>query len=62
MPARAEHCAPELAESLRRGNLHAFQAGAILAVAHLGKARAWVERARAVTLRRPPRRSDAWTP
>ena len=50
--ARAEHRAPEVAIAFRRGRIHAFQAQVLARAAHLESARAWVERARQVTLRR----------
>ncbi len=50
--SRAEHRVPAVASAFRRGQLHAFQAAAIARVADRASARAWVERARAVTFRR----------
>ncbi len=50
--ARAEHRAPEVATAFRQGRIHAFQAHVLARVADLASARAWVERARAVTFRR----------
>ena len=50
--ARVEHRAPEAASAFRTGRITAFQAQAIARVADLESARAWVERARAVSLRR----------
>jgi hypothetical protein len=50
--ARAEGRAPELASAFRTGEVHAFQAAALLPVAQPDAGRAWVERARAVSLRR----------
>ena len=50
--ARADVRAPALATAFRRGEVHAFQAAAILSVAASGEGLAWVERARAVSLRR----------
>jgi hypothetical protein len=52
--ARTEHRAPALASAFREGRVHAFQAAAVLPVAQVrpGADLAWVERARAVSLRR----------
>jgi hypothetical protein len=41
-----------VASAFRTGEIHALQAAALLPVAHPGNDRAWVARARAVTLRR----------
>jgi hypothetical protein len=41
-----------VATAFRHGRIHAFQAQVLARVAHRGSARAWVERAREVTLRR----------
>jgi hypothetical protein len=52
--ARAESRAPALATAFREGRVHAFQAAVVLPVAQVrpGADLAWVERARAVSLRR----------
>jgi hypothetical protein len=50
--ARAGRGAPEVARAYRDGRIHAFQARAIARVATPATARAWVERAREVSLRR----------
>jgi hypothetical protein len=50
--ARGEHRAPAAATAFREGRIHAFQAQAIARAADLASARAWVERARAVSTRR----------
>jgi hypothetical protein len=50
--ARSEGRAPALASAFREGRVHAFQAAALLPVVKEATARAWVERARAVSLRR----------
>jgi hypothetical protein len=50
--SRAEHRAPAVATAFQAGELPAFHAQAVASVADLDSARAWVERARAVTLRR----------
>jgi hypothetical protein len=50
--ARTEHRAPALATAFREARLQAFQAQALAPVAQLDTARAWVERASRVTLRR----------
>jgi hypothetical protein len=57
--ARAEHRAPAVAIAFRAGCIHAFQARTLARVAHLGSARAWVERAREVTLRRLEAEAEA---
>lgn len=49
--ARTEQSAPAVAIAFRRGQIHAFRARALARVANLASARAWVERARRVTLR-----------
>ncbi len=50
--ARTEHRAPEVAIAFREGRIHAFQGQVLARVADHESARAWVERARAVTFRR----------
>ncbi len=50
--ARSEHRAPAVATAFHRGEVHALQAQQLARVANLENARAWVERARQVTLRR----------
>ncbi len=50
--ARSEHRAPAVATAFREGRIQAFQAEAIARVADRASARAWVERARAVSYRR----------
>ncbi len=50
--ARSEHRAPGVAVAFRRGEIHALQAQQLARVANPESARAWVERARQVTLRR----------
>jgi hypothetical protein len=57
--ARTEQRAPEVARAYRQGRLHAFQARVLARVAGPASARAWVERARAVSLRRLERDADA---
>jgi hypothetical protein len=57
--ARTERRAPEVARAYHRGRLHAFQAQVLARVADPASARAWVERARAVSLRRLERDADA---
>ena len=50
--SRAEHRAPAVATAFRHGEIHAFQAHALLRVAGLTNAQRWVKRAPQVTLRR----------
>jgi hypothetical protein len=57
--ARAERWAPEVARAYRQGRIHAFQAQVLARVAAPESARAWVERARAVSLRRLEIDADA---
>ena len=60
--ARTEHRAPAVAIAFRQGRIHAFQAQVLARVADLGSARVWVERARAVTLRRLEEDSEGAPP
>jgi hypothetical protein len=57
--ARYEHRAPEVTRAFREGRIHAFQAQVIARVANRASARAWVERAQQVTLRRLEDDADA---
>jgi len=57
--ARFEHRAPEVTRAFREGRIHAFQAQVIARVADRASARAWVERAQQVTLRRLEDDADA---
>jgi hypothetical protein len=57
--ARAQGPAPEVARAYRDGRIHAFQARVLARVADPASARGWVERARAVSLRRLERDADA---
>jgi hypothetical protein len=50
--ARSEARAPDLATAFREGRIHAFQAATLVGVVGEEMASAWVERARAVSLRR----------
>jgi hypothetical protein len=59
--ARAELRAPEVARAFREGRIHAFQAHLVgrVAAADRAGARAWVERAQAVSLRRLEEETEA---
>jgi hypothetical protein len=57
--SRLERRAPDVARAYRRGRIHAFQARVLARAADPASARAWVERARVVTLRRLEMDADA---
>jgi hypothetical protein len=57
--ARAQGRAPEVARAYRQGRIHGFQARVLARIADPASARAWVERARAVSLRRLEMDADA---
>ncbi len=57
--SRLEGRAPEVARAYRQGRIHGFQARVLARIADPASARAWVERARAVSLRRLERDADA---
>ena len=57
--ARLEHRAPPVADAYRTGGLSAFQASTLARVVDHASARAWVERARRMTLRRLEDEADA---
>ena len=60
--ARAGRRAPAMATAFRKGEIHSFQAHALARVADLESARAWVERAKQVTLRQLEEEVEAHEP